>query len=89
MSLFQKRKPLPLDRLSESELVESDAIIEGLGVSMEMATQDPEGTRQRFREHLKKLVSREQYSVLLNYVLVALRTQSTTIRGLQSTRSKC
>lgn len=62
MSLFQKRKPLPLDRLSECELVESDTIIEGLGISKVVVSQDAEAARKRFREHLKKLVSRKSAS---------------------------
>ena len=62
MPLFRKHEPLPLDRLSENELVESDTLVESIGISKISSSQDREEARKRFSEHLTKLVSRKPTS---------------------------
>lgn len=72
MPLFQKQKPLPLDRLLQSELMESDAFFESHGISKEMATQDPEGTRQRFRQYLEECVNQNPFNKAWVYHLLGM-----------------
>jgi len=72
MPLFQKQKPLPLDGLLQSELVESDAFFESHGISKEMATQDPEGTRQRFRQYLEECVNQNPFNKVWVYHLLGM-----------------
>lgn len=62
MPLFQRHKALLLDRLSESELIESDTLCESIGISKVVISQNAEAARKRFREHLKNLVSRKPTS---------------------------
>lgn len=70
MPRFQKHNPLPLDRLSQSELVESDTIIEGLGISKVTISRDAKAARQRFRAHLEELVSRKPTSKVWMFHMV-------------------
>ncbi len=70
MPLFQKHKPLPLEGLLQSELVESDAFFEGHGISKEMATQDPEASRKRFLELLEKCVNEKTFNKVWVYCLL-------------------
>lgn len=72
MPIFQKHKPLPLDGLLESELAESDAFFESHGISKEMATQDPEGTRQRFRQYLEECVNQNPFNKVWVYHLLGM-----------------
>jgi len=71
MPLFQKHKPLPLEGLLKSELVESDAFLEGHGIPKKMANQDVEATRQRVRVLLEARVNRNHFNKMWVYNLLS------------------
>ncbi|MDP2729963.1 MAG: tetratricopeptide repeat protein [Dehalococcoidales bacterium] len=56
----------------QSELAESDAFFESHGISKEMTTQDPEGTRQRFRQYLEECVNQNPFNKVWVYHLLAM-----------------
>jgi hypothetical protein len=80
MPLFQRQKPLPLDGLLQSELVESDAFFESHGISKEMATQDPEGTRQLFRQYLEECVNQNHFNKVWVYHLLVIMLYSAEVK---------
>ena len=69
MPLFQERKTLPLEGLSEIELAESDSYFEAHGVTRDKVSQDVQIAGQVMRKLLEKLVKNPSNRYWVYYLL--------------------